>query len=221
MAEALGIRAHLYSIVVIGAMNPRIHHPLWYRLIGAISEQEAEAAADAGGICATPFSNFETAGMSVLCQQDRWQIVTTRADVRSRLLDVTKLVFRKLNETPVQLYGINNNFDLETTIPKVATCLTDLLIAMDVGFETEGKQRCELRFARSADDHLERTEIKPSELGNDLLFVGCNAEYLPKGRGPGYFDLGELLDRSFDLQYERSIAIAHRVLDRLTARCGA
>jgi hypothetical protein len=34
----------MYSVVILGSMNPRIHHPKWYQLAGIFTEADVESA---------------------------------------------------------------------------------------------------------------------------------------------------------------------------------
>ena len=35
-----------FSLVVLGSMNPALHHPQWYQMIGVLTEAQVEAAAE-------------------------------------------------------------------------------------------------------------------------------------------------------------------------------
>src|SRR6266516_4152417 len=93
MAERPPAQANiqLYSIVVAGSMNPRIHHPSWYRLVGIISESEAEVALnDEETFCVPPGAHFKLpSGCEIGCQLDRWSIQTDREDQTEKILEIT------------------------------------------------------------------------------------------------------------------------------------
>ena len=61
-----------YSIVVAGNMNPAIHHPAWYKLIKALSEEEL---ASSGGLGARRQDTAETSPT----EQERGVTVTIAA----------------------------------------------------------------------------------------------------------------------------------------------
>src|SRR5258708_407316 len=128
MAESTPVRASHFSIVALGPMNPRLHHPLWYKVIGAISEDEQAAALAAPNLVVLPpLSRFEVSGITIGCQENRWEISTEQSSLRSRIKDIACLVFQKLFETPIQLFGFNNNFQMETSVPNVRKCLSEVI----------------------------------------------------------------------------------------------
>ena len=66
--------AELYSIVIVGSMNPRIHHPAWYEAVKILSAEEASAASLVA--CTPMASQFQLPGLNIICLQDRWEIQT-------------------------------------------------------------------------------------------------------------------------------------------------
>src|ERR1700723_932205 len=57
-----------YSIVVVGNMNPAIHHPGWYKAIGAMSDEEVELALAPLPGPSAPTSGAERQGQTVFRQ---------------------------------------------------------------------------------------------------------------------------------------------------------
>jgi len=221
MAEALPARASLYNIVAIGAMNPRLHHPAWYQLIGAISSGEADEAASSPVVCVQPFATFRFDDITIACQENRWEISTGKLSARPRLLSIAALVFAKLNETPIEIFGFNSNFDVETRVRNVRECLTRLLIGLDVGLpdQQDATHFCGINMRHAYDDHSIHIRVQPSQLSDDVLFIGYNTEYLTKSAGPGYFDFGKLIAPRFDEHLQMATENAQRILAQLGKRC--
>src|SRR5712692_7798773 len=114
-----------YSIVVAGSMNPAIHHPAWYKAIGALSDEELQttgavvhvgsvppAQFSAGAaICTPAISQFTAGRIRIACIVGQtWTIVTTDQNLWARIRDVAISVFEALGHTPVSAYGLNFTF---------------------------------------------------------------------------------------------------------------
>src|ERR1700730_15435321 len=89
-----------YAIVVAGSMNPAIHHPAWYKLIGALSDEELiDSGVTKGGAQAAPetptermvvfraiarttpvstaqFAQFTAGKLRIICLPQSWTIAT-------------------------------------------------------------------------------------------------------------------------------------------------
>jgi hypothetical protein len=211
MEQNISIREHQYSIIVVGAMNPRIHYPLWYRIAGIISEAEEAAALASPSLVLVPvFARFETGGFMLGCQEERWEIFTTDPGVRGRILEVAAKVFGKLHETPIRAFGLNTKLHLETAVPDVSRCLAGNIESLGIEFPAGGKPSGAILFSSGGDNVTHNVDVRPSHLSNDLLFVGRNSHYELGGQ-PEYFDMGKLLAEHFDADYEASVAQASKL----------
>src|SRR5579864_7302597 len=124
----------LYSIVVLGAMNPRLHYPLWYQVTGSMTKEEANAARESPGFFVAPeFAQFETPQFIVTCIADRWEIKARSVAAQPKVLEIACRVFEKLGETPVTAYGFNSIRHLETKSPRVRDVLRQLAIGAGLG----------------------------------------------------------------------------------------
>lgn len=96
------------TVVVVGHMNPAIHHPAWYLAGGSLKPEESEAVAVRGGVVIVPqFARFETARWRVECFPDRWTISTLVSAAPDEVIEVTCKTFERLCETPVSAFGLN------------------------------------------------------------------------------------------------------------------
>ena len=50
-----GPKAETIAIVVLGSMNPSIHHAAWYRRVGLLNDQEEKEAIEGKGAVLLPF----------------------------------------------------------------------------------------------------------------------------------------------------------------------
>jgi len=97
-----------FSIVVIGSMNPAIHHPFWYQTIGGLTESETRTVLQAAAtVTSAQLSQFNVAGVEVLCLPDRWQVQSADEAHINRLASLTKLIFDRLHDTPLKGFGLN------------------------------------------------------------------------------------------------------------------
>jgi hypothetical protein len=152
-----------YSIVVAGNMNPAIHHPAWYKLIKALSEEElassgglgarrqdtAEtspteqergvtvtiAAVDPNDPISTPgFARFTAGKIRIACIEQSWTIATFDQNLLVRIRDVASSVFEALGHTPVSAYGFNFAFHRKTGVADVGALLAQIIDATEFGF---------------------------------------------------------------------------------------
>lgn len=97
-----------FSIVVVGAMNPSIHHPFWYEILHALSQAEARDAVGGSNLLVSPMvAQFSWSGWTMVCLPERWEMRTQDPEKFGRVLDLAVLVFERLNDTPVKSFGIN------------------------------------------------------------------------------------------------------------------
>lgn len=97
-----------FSIVVVGAMNPSIHHPFWYEILKALSQAEARDAVGGGDLLVSPMvAQFSWSGWTMVCLPERWEMRTQDPESFGRVLELAILVFERLNDTPVKSFGIN------------------------------------------------------------------------------------------------------------------
>src|SRR6202030_1678960 len=101
----------LWSIVVIGLMNPAIHHPSWYQSMQLLDKQEVDYAGSASAlvpiVLAPQIAQFAVQEFKIVCLSNRWEIQTQRPEAVDRILKVASRVFEILDHTPVNAFGFN------------------------------------------------------------------------------------------------------------------
>src|SRR4051794_7203893 len=75
-------KTELYAIVVLGQMNPAIHHPAWYHRVNLIDDSEFKEATFDGKAEGQPQTlisvpTVKVGAFAVTCYNNRWDIRTT------------------------------------------------------------------------------------------------------------------------------------------------
>ena len=189
-----------YSIVIVGAMNPRIHHPLFYKTIGIAREEEAQAALDSPGlVCLPQLAQLTLGPITIVCLPDRWQATTNESGQSGRLLDIAVRVSTVLEYTPTSAFAFN--FDLMKELPlTVSLTLGGLLRSLDIGLPDDPEALAGLTFVRSAEEadvSVKTSTVidSPVDVPN-ALFVKTNVVYQIKLAGQ--FDLGAMMKGRFE-----------------------
>jgi hypothetical protein len=118
-----------FSIVVVGRMNPAIHHPVWYHATNKLVDETEFAAAMDGGvvICTPEVSRFSFNEVAVLCVSNSWR-VTTLGDPERAVILASRL-FEALQHAPISRYGVNFDVRMDAAEGRLASLvdLSDLL----------------------------------------------------------------------------------------------
>jgi len=218
------------SIVVLGAMNPAIHHPKWYESVDILSREEADSAVAKGPLVMMPqLAQFTAATYEILCTPDKWQISAPDIASRSRQSDIAKLTFKRLNETPVRAYGLNSRItfvppteDFGRTLGReIKRTKIDLtfdgnspnLDAMTLSYELpeivlrgqpKVARKLVVTFGRSPD-------------GSNTAIININMDHqIQSGEEISHFDLEKLIEASTEKQ-DISDRMAEHVLTVLAA----
>jgi len=203
-----------FSIVILGAMNPAIHHPIWYQLNKLLGDDEVKQALTAGGLVNSPdVSQFSCSDFRITCMRDRWDIFTTKSELRARMLTIAAAVFVKLPETPIGLFAFNNDFHLQTRSADVGTLLgkklSQLHLNLPAGISKES-------ITINMDTPYPTTfRIEPSPHSPNMVFVAVNTNHPVPSSEAGYFDLTPMLteffEKDFAMASSRASAIAQAI----------
>jgi hypothetical protein len=207
-----------YNVVVLGGMNPRIHHPAWYRTVGLLSEAETEAALKAPQtFAALPVAQVQTPEMVIFCQEERWEIRTSNENMCDRIINITiKLFDDILPHTPVSAAGYNFFLWKETTRDANAYLATALTNA-HLGLKGDDAISGEATVRRSTADHSSQVTIKPSPENRSRVLVHHNFEYRFLKEGP--FKLAETFERRYGVdkkEAEEQTAMIIEAINRST-----
>jgi hypothetical protein len=192
------------AVVVVGAMNPLIHHPAWYQFIGALSQAEADVALkNPQMICAQPVSQIPTGNLVLMCQLQRWAAQTSDPATEPRLVPIAQKVFGALEHTPVSAFGFSFNFVRTTKLASVDAFLGKLLgdVPLGLGVGTSGS----FVWKSESNERQVMVNIASAKGKSDLLVVKSTFNYpiAPRDKIEN-FDLGELAARHFELDREEA-----------------
>ncbi len=224
MAEIQTTAADAFSIVIVGAMNPRIHHPQWYRTIGAIDEAELQSTLSGASVLITAMvSQFQfpaaEAAIAINCIPDRWTIQTNTDSTWERIANVAARVFEKLSETPCTIYGFNTQKHVKTEAPNVKDTMATAIAEMQLGFPIGRSLASAVQLQSTEDDHKITVSLQPSLAGESSIFVAYNTEYqAPTAAAGGYFDIGKLIVSKLPEHRERAGAVIQAVVTAINNR---
>jgi hypothetical protein len=212
MAEEQVIPPAGFGIVLLGAMNPRLHHPLWYKLIGLIDEAEA-AEAMAGSLIVTPqISQFQTSKLQLTATSERWELHTQDPELRDRVAKMAATTFdEKLHETPISLFAFNNNFYLKAAGNDIAKSMASKL-EKSLGLSFPNLQATSTMFVLTGDGGPINIRIEPSTRGSDEIFVAVNSNHAVTSSS-GYFKLSEVFGQTLNTDCELARKYAKEIVD--------
>ena len=201
------------SIVVLGSMNPAIHHPTWYKLTGIITDVEHDQATQHPIFCTPHFSSFQASNFAVQCLAQRWEVATQLGESEERILQVAVATFKKLYETPLAAYGFNHNYEVETSSDNVAHRLVDLASRTGLGFPIAEGAQATLEFVEPSGGCLFKTRVSPSSRGPSYVSFAHNAQYQVRTDRLEHFDLGPLLEKGASAGSEHASAQLKKVVN--------
>lgn len=106
------------SIVAVGAFNPAIFHPAWFKTNKILPSAEVDVAlerpragpgegAQPGLVVSREATQVRFESMLLLVTPERWELSTERPDWKKDLGPIVSSVFETLGHTPVKLLGFN------------------------------------------------------------------------------------------------------------------
>ena len=215
-------RQQSYNITILGAMNPRIHHPFWYKLIGAITEEEyKQALSDPQLICTAFASQFSVSNIAVACQGERYTISTQIAGNRKRIAEIAGIVFKKLFETPINRVGCNSILELETTVKNVGAWISAKMDVARFGFSAESLKSGQLSLTSALQNHTQTITLGPSALAQDVVSLAINTEYKPTAKaGEVYVDFSPDLTVWLEANVGRAMDLAATLVSTMNSAEG-
>ena len=206
-----------FAIVVVGGMNPRIHHPLFYKMLELAPEQEIQAALDSDStICVPQTAQLDLGDVRVVCLPDRWQISSTNEAACPRLLSVADRVMSALDFTPVSAVGFNFDF-VRSAGAKLADRLAALSRTMPLAFPPGPGASAAFTYstveAETAAKLTRRVTIQLGADGPGRLFARQNFHY--DIHIVGHFSVGEIMRARHERDRSAAQAQLARTLDAI------
>jgi hypothetical protein len=211
---------HDISIVLVGAMNPRIHHPLWYKYQGLITEEEFEQAMRSFMTVSPQMAQFGFSGIHISCVADRWDIKANDITKRQRMLDLTIEVFdKRLPQTPIGIFAFNNDFVRTTNISDVSASLGKGISERCFGLsESNVKSAYAMFTMEPSGAGPVNVKVEHGPNPQDVI-VRVNSNHSPSlgmgGGDVGNFDLAPLLKDRFDADFKMAERLVKAVVDGL------
>jgi hypothetical protein len=190
----------LHSIVVLGAMNPRLHHPQWYREIGAIDETELQSALSETMNVTPTFTQFQFGNPPIVIssQADFWQIQLTEEKLWPRMVEMASIVFAKLDETPVSAFALNTQLHRDTSATDVKALIARVLVNLNFGLPTGKSEGADMTVNAIEDDYTVAMSVQASLLSERAVFVFYQSQYPTSAAARRHFELGSLLKARVD-----------------------
>jgi hypothetical protein len=189
----------MHSVVVVGAMNPAIHHPSWYEINAILTAEEVLKATQGAVIISQQVSQFTFGPVTVTCDPLRWQVQTTDENAMMQAVQIAERTFAILKHTPVSAFGFNFTYHKETRLPKVKNVLAHLVLNLPIGLRAKAgeEQSAKLSFQHGVTGRNITVAVENSVRRDDFVYVAINFEYrvaTPPTGGFKMFDLN-LMDR--------------------------
>lgn len=188
-----------FAIVVLGTMNPAIHHPYWYKFVNLLSDEEEKVALGGEFVSLPPLAQFKAGPLEFFCDPKRWQVTTSDDTQSERVLKIAGLVFDEyLPHTPVDAIGLNFNFHRLTPLSNVGQYLADQLGQLD--FKLPRNEGCSGKLSHTSPvgGVQLRMQVEPSVHGEHLVYVAFNAHIaLKQVERPQVFDLSSLVSETY------------------------
>ncbi len=210
-----------FSVVVAGAMNPSIHHPVWYRHVGLLSEEEEREAIEGRQALLVPLpapmAQFETGLFQVSCQQNRWQILTANLAATDRIVSIAEKLFDEiLPHTPVTQFGYNFDFVFDVAKGGVGRALGRLLCTIPFDLGIDDPASGEWKVAERRDTALMSLTVKSGTEDSSVAIL-TNYNYLPVSDKFELFKLADFVKSEYAKHREHSERRALSIAGKLAS----
>lgn len=208
-----------YNIVVLGGMNPRIHHPAWYHMVKLFDASEFETAlASPDTVVMPPLAKICLPHLTIWCQEDRWQVSTHDRSQLPRLGVLTAKLFDEiLPHTPVSALGYNFGFHRETRVV-VSRYLASCIAAMPLGLESDKTSWGEISLRRGDQARTLITVVKPVAQHEKTALIHHNFEY--RFENEGQFNLGDTIASRYQPDLKEAEERTSRIVAAINASAG-
>jgi len=211
-----------FSIVVLGGMNPRVHHPFFYQSLGILNEAQVKTAVEAATtMCMPQIAQLDIEDMRIICLPDRWQIASPNEVRAARLLEIAGGVMTALDHTPTGAIGFNFDFVRASGRQDTEPHFSGLARSLRLGLGDAKEEDASASFsyvARDTEPEAKRVasvHVAPVADPADHVLVKNNFNY--QITLTGKFDLGPVLRARYERDHRAAQGQLERTLDSLKA----
>ncbi|MCW7483229.1 hypothetical protein [Leptospira kanakyensis] len=190
------IKKEHFSIVIIGNMNPMIHHPSWYNYREIITNEDLELSLKNGSICTPDLSSLNFKNFNINCQINRWDINCSNLNFLNDIINVTAKTFKLLFETPISALGINLNSHILLDQKNIDSVILQSFIKQDFLNELENPASAKILITIPHENFEVNLSVEKSSLYRNHLLINRNFNFILKNLiGAEYkeFNLGDIL----------------------------
>jgi hypothetical protein len=208
----------IFSMVIAGSMNPRIHHPTWYEAVKILSSDEARTAVGVPLMCTPLLAQFQVPGIfSLQFIEQRWEIHGTDPQKMDRIVEISGRVFDTLYHTPVNAFGLNFVFVRSTGLQNAGARLAELVNSLPLGRKTTETDSASITTTAALPEKvISETVSGVPEMANCIRLI-YNVHHPIKSEGL-FFALGPLLRAAFEEDYPECKSRAEQISEALAAR---
>ena len=215
------------SIVLLGAFNPVIFSPLWFKNNKIIPESDYESAEVE--LQHREITILKLDWMDILLQLERFKISSDQSPY-VRLSDFVIKTFREfLSHTPISAMGINRRVEFSVDSEEIRDKIGKKLGPPDAwgewGKDIAEKNKeghhggmvqlvMEQKVVHDREFGCIRADIRPSKTKNNSIWMEINDHYIVKDENlTGNDQIINLLESNFEKSIERSEGIINQIME--------
>lgn len=177
-----------YSLVLVGAFNPAMFQPEWFKRNDILSPEDVDLARDetfSNSIIVTPqLTIFKTSQLNIKIDQNRFEVVADKEPFIS-VIDFTTKTFENLGGFMLKAFGFN--YSAHYKVKDVATlhaigdklapkeCWSTLLGDECTGIDrTSGLMAIQMQKRKSDNTGQYTVILQPSHFVQPGIFMSCN-----------------------------------------------
>ena len=206
------------SIVLLGAFNPKIFHPMWFAAHGLIRQSDAESANIE--VVHPEYAAFATESFRFSVSTDRFSVESAGSGFREMMRDLVTGTFSLLGHTPLRTLGLNRIFhyrmESEDEWHTVGHKLTPKAVWRDT-LKNPGMEDLRIRAVRP-DEHqgFIRVIVQPSMKVKPGVYVQVNDHYEVEAQeAAGAERIMDILKNIWQVSLARAERVTHTMFANL------
>lgn len=208
-------KSQSWSITLKGTMNPTVHHPSWYHLIGQLSKDELASTVASKEVLVTPASSrFKSPLFSIECDKKQWQVKTRHNDARLHILQVTVKSFDDLlPETRIKQFAFEFTFAINISHDAVAEFLRPFTRDF---IDLKGQEEIATTLmSTTTTDEVRRTKVRLTS-SPEAANAALTFSYTYPLENQKLLTLRQMsMVENYELDYEEAASKAHQLTHKL------